>query len=150
LEHGHLRFLAPKEGRQSGNGCGYEYRLRVPGQVRIAEIGKRISAACVSAGEAESRYNRAQLLDSQLLSSELVVRSWRPGDRFWPAHTKSPKKVKELLQERRVPAGERALWPVVASGENLIWMRGFPVPAQFAPAGDDAVLIQEQDEEPDE
>ena len=57
------------------------------------------------------------------------MRNWRPGDRFWPAHTKSPKKVKELLQERHVAQPERRLWPVIVSGDEIVWMRGFPVPA---------------------
>ena len=73
-----------------------------------------------------------------------MVRNWRPGDRFWPAHTKSPKKVKELLQEQHVAQPERRLWPVAVSGDEIVWMRGFPVPARLcAEAGQEAVLIRE-------
>jgi tRNA(Ile)-lysidine synthase len=74
----------------------------------------------------------------------LVVRNWRPGDRFWPAHTKAPKKVKELLQERHATGTERRLWPVAVSGDEIVWIRGFPVPAKLlAKAGQEAVLILE-------
>ena len=66
------------------------------------------------------------------LPGPLRVRNWRPGDRFWPAHTKSPKKIKELLQERHVAQPERRLWPVVVSGEEIVWMRGFPVASQVS------------------
>jgi tRNA(Ile)-lysidine synthetase-like protein len=73
------------------------------------------------------------------------VRNWRPGDRFWPAHTKSPKKIKELLQERHVAQPERRFWPVVVSGDEIIWMRAFPSPAKFrAKPGQDAILIIEK------
>jgi tRNA(Ile)-lysidine synthetase-like protein len=73
-----------------------------------------------------------------------MVRNWRPGDRFWPAHTKAPKKIKELLQERRIAQPERRLWPVVESGDEIVWMRGFPVPARLrADTGQAAVLIRE-------
>ena len=59
-------------------------------------------------------YNPDHLLDPALLGKELCVRNWRPGDRFWPAHTKAPKKIKELL--RTGQAGpERKLWPVVSA-----------------------------------
>jgi tRNA(Ile)-lysidine synthetase-like protein len=72
------------------------------------------------------------------------VRNWRAGDRYWPAHTKSPKKIKELLQERHVALPERRLWPVLVSGDEIVWMRGFPVPAKFqAKAGQQAILIVE-------
>jgi tRNA(Ile)-lysidine synthetase-like protein len=73
-----------------------------------------------------------------------MVRNWRPGDRFWPAHTKAPKKIKELLQERRVAQPGRRLWPVAVSRDEIVWMRGFPVPAALlAKAGQEAVLIRE-------
>jgi tRNA(Ile)-lysidine synthetase-like protein len=72
------------------------------------------------------------------------VRNWRAGDRFWPAHTKVPKKIKELLQERHVAQPQRRLWPVVATANEIVWMRGFPVPARLrAEPGKDAVLIRE-------
>jgi tRNA(Ile)-lysidine synthase len=78
------------------------------------------------------------------LPAQLIVRNWRPGDRFFPAHTKSPKKIKELLQEKHVPQPERRLWPVVVSGNEIIWMRDFPVPAHLrAKPGEEAILIQE-------
>ena len=73
------------------------------------------------------------------------MRNWRAGDRFWPIHTKAPKKVKELLQERHVPRAERYLWPVTVSGDEIVWMRGFPVAARFAAkAGRNAVAIVER------
>ncbi|HZZ14980.1 MAG TPA: tRNA lysidine(34) synthetase TilS, partial [Candidatus Sulfotelmatobacter sp.] len=91
-----------------------------------------------------AEYNPQQLLRADLLQDRLVVRNWRAGDRFWPAHTKAPKKVKELLQERHLPQPTRRLWPVVASGDEIVWMRGFPVPARLrARAEQGALVIQE-------
>jgi len=74
-----------------------------------------------------------------------VVRNWRPGDRLWPAHSKGPKKMKELFEERHVPVGERKSWPVAVSGGRLAWARGFGASAEFQPAGDakQAVVIEE-------
>jgi hypothetical protein len=56
--------------------------------------------------------------------------------------------VKELLQERHVARHigqkERRLWPVVASLDEIVWVRGFPVPARLlAKAGQEAVLFRE-------
>jgi tRNA(Ile)-lysidine synthase len=131
----------------------YEYPLAVPGRAFVAEAGVVIEALLVTPEMAlESQfaeYNPQQLLHAELLRAELVsgrlmVRNWRPGDRFWPAHTKAPKKIKELLQGRHVAQPERRLWPVAVSGNEIVWMRGFPVPAALmAKAGQEAVLIRE-------
>jgi tRNA(Ile)-lysidine synthase len=127
----------------------YEYCLPLPGAVEVPEIGSRFEAVMIQGNEAR-QYNREDLLDLALLCGGLRVRNWRAGDRFWPAHTKAPKKVKELLQARRVTGLQRKLWPVVVSGKNkgkgkesnnVIWLRGFPAASRSEPA--EGVLIRE-------
>jgi tRNA(Ile)-lysidine synthase len=120
----------------------YEYRLPVPGSVDVPETESRFEAVLVS-GNAAAGYNPEDLLDRALLASDLRVRNWRAGDRFWPAHTKGAKKIKELLQERRVAGPERNLWPVVVSGSDVVWARGFPTSRQLRPRSQEAVLIRE-------
>src|SRR5581483_8464602 len=97
--------------------------------VDVCEIGTTVEARCVLP---DAGYNPEHLLDGNSLPSTLKLRNWRAGDRFWPNHRKSPKKVKELLQERHVPQPERKIWPVAVSGAELLWMRGFPPAARFA------------------
>ena len=108
----------------------YEYCLPVPGRIKVAETGTWFEAALVSV-RVGGGYNPDHLLDSTLLGKELRVRNWRAGDRFWPAHTKSPKKIKELLQELHITGSERKLWPVVVQGAEVVWVRGFPVPGRL-------------------
>lgn len=144
-----LIFVTPdlREGKtESSDGEVYQYNLAIPGQTAIAEINSVFEVLCVFGNDASRRYNRDELLDAALLHAPLRVRNWRPGDRFWPVHTKSPKKIKELLQERHVAQAERKLWPVVVSGDNeILWMRGFLTPAKFQPRpGQDAILIVEK------
>jgi tRNA(Ile)-lysidine synthase len=159
-------FITPDLRRRQEPVPDYEYALTIPGRVLVFEAGAAIEALHFNpetTPESKSaEYNPQQLLRADLLRADLiradalpaqlVVRNWRPGDRFWPAHTKSPKKIKELLQELHVAQPERRLWPVVVSGDEIVWMRGFPVPAKLrARAGEEAVLIQEQpwaDDEP--
>jgi tRNA(Ile)-lysidine synthase len=80
------------------------------------------------------------------MGKELRVRNWRAGDRFWPVHTKAPKKIKELLQELRISGSERKLWPVVVHGAEVVWVRGFPVPGRLRirEGVEDALLIKER------
>ena len=122
----------------------YEHELPVPGSAVVPEIRAVVEAHRVPA-DTVAEYNPDQLLDADSLPGPLRVRNWRAGDRFWPAHTKSPKKVKELLQERHVAQPERGLWPVVLSDDEIVWVRGFDTHARYgAKAGHDAVLISER------
>jgi len=143
-----LRELQISERSEQEQIHDYSYLLAMPGQVAVAELGITIRARILTlAGERDfSRYNSG-LLNRALLAPELTIRNWRAGDRFFPAHTRSPKKVKELLQPGRLsqelrPA-ERKLWPVIESAGAIVWMRGFPVPEAFAARSGEAVLIEE-------
>lgn len=134
-------FVTP-DLRQSGPARDYEYELSIPGEVNVSEIGSVVEARRIAP---EAGYNSEHLLDGSSLCRLLRVRNWRAGDRFWPNHTKAPKKIKELLQERHVLQPDRHLWPVVVSGDEIVWMRGFPPPAAFAAKpGRDAVAVVER------
>jgi tRNA(Ile)-lysidine synthetase-like protein len=109
----------------------YEYVLPVPGVVKVTELAASIEASVVQPG-AVPEEDRGQLLYLGRMPKQVVIRNWRAGDRFWPAHTAEEKKVKELLSDRHATGAEKKLWPVaVAEGCGIVWIRGFPVPAAF-------------------
>jgi tRNA(Ile)-lysidine synthase len=118
--------------------------LAVPGQVRVPELGSTFRASIVSVNPEAASYNPATALDARKLASELVVRNWQAGDRFWPLHTSRAEKLKRLLQDKKVPAVQRASWPVVLCGETIVWVRGFPIASEFAAhEGGPAIEIDE-------
>ena len=53
---------------------------------------------------------------------------------------REPQKIKSLFQQARIPLWERRNWPVVVSGECVIWSRRFGPSAEFA-ATDRSVSI---------
>ena len=122
----------------------YEYSLSIPGEVALPELNIRLQAANIDPTQVPET-ERMYLLDLERLPSALTVRNWRPGDRFWPAHTKEPRKVKDLLNERHIVGPEKKLWPVLVARDELIWIRGFPISASFQPSPDakKAVRIRE-------
>lgn len=75
------------------------------------------------------------VLDRDQLAFPLVLRNWRPGDKLHPMGHQKPHKLKRLFNEKRISRWERQGWPVLASGETLVWVRGFPVNAEFAATG---------------
>jgi tRNA(Ile)-lysidine synthase len=105
---------------------GYEYVLPVPGEVHISELGLTLRASTLAEEFAREAADPS-LLDAALIGPQLSVRNWRPGDRFWPAHSRSQEKLKRLFAEKRIPAEQRASWPVVLLGTEILWVRGFPV-----------------------
>jgi tRNA(Ile)-lysidine synthase len=122
----------------------YEYRLPTPGSIDVPELGSRFESKLIGRNAVQG-YNPDHLFDPELLAKELTVRNWRPGDRFWPAHSKALRKIKELLQDRKVTGPERKLWPVVLSGDEIVWLRGFPRPAKLQPQENSpqALLLRE-------
>jgi tRNA(Ile)-lysidine synthase len=83
---------------------------------------------------------------TKLSAPELLLRPWRPGDRFWPQHSSGPKKVKELLTDKHITGPERKLWPVIACGDDIVWLRGFGVSQPFTAdeTATHAIVITEQ------
>jgi tRNA(Ile)-lysidine synthase len=139
-----LTFLTPDLRIAERMPPNFEYPLALPGRAIVPEAGIVVEAVRIQLGTERAESNSDLLLDTSLLSNELKVRNWRPGDRFWPAHTKSPKKIKELLQELHITGPARKIWPVVANGNEIVWVRGFPAPAALrAKDSGNAILIRD-------
>jgi tRNA(Ile)-lysidine synthase len=100
--------------------------------VQIPAISTQVRVTFVRYAEVKGRYNPASLLDASLLGARLVLRNWRPGDRLRPLHRGSEEKLKRLFQEKHVPAEQRGLWPVLISGDKVVWAKDFAVAAEFA------------------
>ena len=130
--------------RSECNAGDYEYSLSIPGQVAIPELNLCLGATITDLTDVPE-HERLYLLDPDRLPPALTVRNWRPGDRYWPAHTKEPQKVKDLLNDRHVLGPEKKRWPVLVAGDELVWVRGFPAPSAFQPQANatSVVLIRE-------
>ena len=76
--------------------------------------------------------SREMVLDRERLCPPLVLRNWHPGDRLRPSGHQSAQKLKRLLNKKHISRWEREGWPVLTSGEAVVWARGFPVAAEFA------------------
>lgn len=134
-----LHFNPPKPARPAPR--DFAYALSLPGEVAVAETGTIFRATLGPLAPEQA----LQAYDPAALPPALEVRNWRPGDRFWPSHTRAPRKIKELLQERKVPLSQRHNWPVIAGQEQIVWLRGFPAPQALlaSPGGGPALVIQE-------
>jgi tRNA(Ile)-lysidine synthase len=104
----------------------YCYTLTVPGEIQIPELRLRLRAEIVPEKFAHE-LPQEELLNPELVDAELVVRNWRPGDRFWPAHSRAEERLKRLFAEKHIAAEQRPQWPVAVHEDEIVWVRGFPV-----------------------
>jgi tRNA(Ile)-lysidine synthase len=71
------------------------------------------------------------VLDRATLGSDLLVRSWRPGDRMAPLGLHGSKSLQDLFTARRVPRRERGGVPVVESEGEIVWVAGVATSERF-------------------
>jgi len=124
--------------------AGYQYSLAIPGEILISHTRTTISARLVDAAAA-AQAGLGTLLRASAVGSALTLRNWLPGDRFRPAYSGSAEKLKRLFSEKKIPADQRALWPIALNTDNeIVWVRGFPVAHDFAwiPGSGDAIKIE--------
>ncbi len=120
----------------------FSYRVEPPGEVHVPELGATFRFEIVSPQDPRKAYNGLEMagLDPLKLAGVLTLRNWRAGDRFRPLGSRRQWKLKELFRRRQIPSGQRGLWPVLESGEEIVWVRGFP-PGQPAAASPDSSKI---------
>lgn len=118
-EYGVLRFelvtepaLAPAD-----------VRLAVPGSVGFGAYEVRC--------ELGAPERRAGCVDRAALAPELVVRTWRRGDRMAPLGLQGTKSLQDLFTARRVARARRATVPVVESGGEIVWVAGVATSERF-------------------
>jgi tRNA(Ile)-lysidine synthase len=131
-----FEWLVIGSGPQAAAPAEYSYLIEAPATVALPPLGITLHFKIVGVEPTGGAYNenREMCLDPVKLRGELVVRNWRPGDRFQPAGSHKSLKLKELFRRQRIAAAKRAAWPVLESGREIVWVRGFPVAAAVAPS----------------
>jgi tRNA(Ile)-lysidine synthetase-like protein len=65
------------------------------------------------------------------IPERLVLRGWRPGDRYCPVGHANDRKIKELFQRQRIPSWRRPFWPILCCGDKILWAREFGPAAEY-------------------
>ncbi len=132
-----LRIAPPREGSRTDR--DYRFEVVPPAKVRIP--GGRSSIYLDLLEISETGYTKKGcLLDLDRVTEPLELRNWRPGDRYAPAK-RSDEKVKTLFQQERVPIWERQGWPVLTSGDRIVWARKFGVSAEVSPSASTITVV---------
>ena len=109
----------------------FVYELPVPGDVRIAETGVTVLASLTRGTDIPDIPGDTApmaLIQASRVTSPLVVRNRRPGDRLRPFGAPGSRKLQDLFVDRKVPRSERDAVPLVvdASG-RILWVAGVTI-----------------------
>ncbi len=101
----------------------------VPGEVELAG-GWKLSATSESIvpGSYQAYLNAQEgdfaAIDESSLSVPLSVRTRAPGDRIQPLGLEGTTKVSDIMINNSIPELARARWPIVVSGDEIVWVAG--------------------------
>lgn len=109
----------------------FEYRLDVPGDVRIVETGGVLQASFLSGADRpahEAGWDGIAALQASEVRLPLTVRSRRPGDRVTPLGAPGRRSLQDLFVDRKVPRFARETVPVVVDADgHIVWVASLAV-----------------------
>jgi tRNA(Ile)-lysidine synthase len=104
----------------------YTYEFSIGAVLSIPEAGIRLYSEHVDNSFGVMPTEPMEVLfDLKALPMKLVVRNFRPGDRFEPLGMSGHKKVKDLFIDKKVPLSVRATLPLLATGAEILWIPGY-------------------------
>jgi tRNA(Ile)-lysidine synthase len=109
----------------SGRRVCYNYSLEVGTILRIPEAGLELHSERISPPAELPADLMEAVFDLDCLAGALSVRNFRRGDRFQPLGMSGHKKIKSLFIDKRVPLSLRATYPLLVSGEEVLWIPGY-------------------------
>ena len=127
-----LRELGGKSGETKT--LDFEYKIlrpgKNPGSIFVKEIGAHLKFCEINAEDMPDIYrtgHQVAFFDIINLKFPLVLRNFRPGDRFKPLGMSGTQKVKKYFINNKVPRSERSRFPILLSGEKIVWVVGLRI-----------------------
>jgi tRNA(Ile)-lysidine synthase len=116
---------------ESRAGMAGEIDLTIPGRTRVEGLDMELQAAITEERLGPQADPDTAFLDYQRLTLPLRCRTFQPGDCFIPLGMESPKKLKNLFIDLKIPRAERRRIPLVLSGDAICWVAGWRVDERF-------------------
>lgn len=81
-------------------------------------------------------------LDLAKLQFPLTIRSWQPGDFFYPLGMQKRKKLSDFLIDCKVPVLTKEKVMVLVSGHDIVWVIGYRIDDRFKVTGATAQVYE--------
>jgi tRNA(Ile)-lysidine synthase len=108
----------------------YHYTIAAEGTTALKEAGAAIKLTEISPDdvpELKGADTSRAFFDRDCLQFPLVVRNFRPGDRFSPLGVNGTQKLKKFFINNKIPANRRKSCPLLLSGNHIIWVGGLRI-----------------------
>ena len=125
----------PAIGGRSQPPPDYAYAVADCGTLTIPETGDRLDLTAISIHALPDPLpNDRQIafLDRDTVRFPLVVRNFRPGDRFAPLGADGTQKLKKFFGDHKVDPEERRRCPILTSEGRIVWVAGHRLDAGAA------------------
>jgi tRNA(Ile)-lysidine synthase len=109
------------------------YLMDGAGTYYIAEVERTI---CLterepSVDQNKERDEKTAYLDAEKLQFPLIIRNFRPGDRFVPLGMTGHKKIKDFFIDLKVPVEARTSIPLLVSDDKPVWICGYRIDERY-------------------
>lgn len=124
-EYDRVTFVKAGRNRRLPRGCSRVWPF--PGSILWPVTGQTIEGKITATKTIPSRRNDSvAYLDADRFSHELVVRSWKPGDYFFPYGMGGRrKKLQDFFSDAKIHQAERSTVPLVVAPEGILWVGGY-------------------------
>jgi tRNA(Ile)-lysidine synthase len=80
----------------------------------------------------ERESSTCEFFDADKVGAEIILRHWRPGDRFQPIGMEAPVKLQDWFTNQKIPALRRRELVVATTRRgNIFWIEGLRIGEQF-------------------
>ncbi len=137
----HLRFIPhgePSIAYDRARSFGLQHYLTVPGSLIWPGTNQRVQVQTQASSHDPAQPARRRIVvDADLISQPLLVRSWSPGDRFQPygMHGHS-KKLQDFFTDLKIPRSVRSRVPLVVAPEGIVWVVGYRQDRRWVPTAE--------------
>jgi len=122
----------------------FYYLLKGPGTYHLEEIGRSISLLEVE-GDVDFTWGKSEqtaYMDADKLHYPLVVRNFKPGDRFVPLGMSGHRKIKDFFIDLKIPSNQRASIPILTSQDTPVWICGYRIDDSFKVTPDTKTILK--------
>ena len=134
ISYGILKIYLEKEEKPASV---FNRKIQVPGQTLVKEITSVIKAEILEKSAEIDKYGKlgynsmTQFFDYDLLKEGINIRNRAAGDIFKPYKSNGTKKLKEFFIDSKIPRDLRDEIPVIAIGNEVVWVAGFKISDKF-------------------
>jgi tRNA(Ile)-lysidine synthase len=120
-------------GGEMDKSVAFHYDLDGVGTYYLEEIGRSITLEEI---HRDANFNLQSqewtaYLDADKIQYPLILRNFRPGDRFVPLGMAGHKKIKDFFIDLKIPSQMRAMTPILVNQDTPVWVCGHRLDDRF-------------------